>query len=62
MQTDIFPGQPRKRTLSSLVNSLRKTISQFLYGMTVHEVVFEIRKGKGHLNNLCMFIVFGGLV
>jgi hypothetical protein len=47
---------------SSLLDSLRKTVGEFLYGMTVHELDLEIRKDKGHLNNLFMLIVFGDLV
>ena len=46
----------------SVLDSLRKTVSEFLYGMTVHELDVEIRKDKGHLNNLFMLIVFGDLV
>lgn len=46
----------------SILASLRKTVGEFLYGMTVHELDLEIRKDKGHLNDLFMLIVFGDLV
>lgn len=46
----------------SILASLRKTAGEFLYGMTVHELDLEIRKDKGHLNDLFMLIVFGDLV
>jgi len=50
------------KDLPSLLASLRRTVGEFLYGMTVHELDLEIRKDKGHLNNLFMLIVFGDLV
>lgn len=50
------------KDLSSTLRSLRKTVREFLYGMTVHELDVEIRKDKGHLNNLFMLIAFGDLV
>ncbi|NLT24167.1 MAG: hypothetical protein GXX82_14080 [Syntrophorhabdus sp.] len=50
------------KDLSSTLRSLRKTVREFLYGMTVHELDVEIRKDRGHLNNLFMLIVFGDLV
>lgn len=43
-------------------DSFRKAIREFLYGMTVHELDVEIRKDKGHLDNLFMLLVFGDLV
>jgi hypothetical protein len=50
------------KDLPLILASLRRTVGEFLYGMTVHELDLEIRKDKGHLNNLFMLIVFGDLV
>lgn len=39
-----------------------KVLREILYGMTVHEMDLELRKEKGHLDNLFMLVVFGDLV
>lgn len=39
-----------------------KPLKEFLYGMTVHELVVEIRKEKGYLEGLFILAVFGDLI
>lgn len=48
--------------IRSAFNTMGKTIREVFYGMTVHELDLEVRKDRGHLNNLFMLIVFGDLV
>jgi len=33
-----------------------------MYGFTVHELDLEIRKGRAHIDDLFMLVVFGDLV
>ena len=44
------------------VKNVLKFIRDFMYGATIHELDLELRKEKGHLNNLFMLTVFGDLV
>ncbi|MCE5281267.1 MAG: hypothetical protein LLG93_04110 [Deltaproteobacteria bacterium] len=46
------------RKLKGWSNILR----EFLYGMTVHEMDSDLRKERGHLDNLFMLSIFGDLV
>lgn len=39
-----------------------KVLREILYGMMIHEMDLELRKEKGHLENLFMLIVFGDLI
>jgi hypothetical protein len=39
-----------------------KVIKEILYGLMLHEMDTEMRKEKGHLDNLFMLVVFGDLV
>lgn len=41
---------------------LLKALREILYGMTVHEMVLELRKERGNLDHLFMLAVFGDLV
>ncbi len=37
-------------------------MNEVFYGMTLHELDLELKKEKGHINNLFMLIVFGDLI
>ncbi len=37
-------------------------IRDFMYGATIHELDLELRKERGHLDQLFMLVVFGDLV
>ena len=48
--------------LSDRLNSCRKTLKEFFYGMTVYEMHTGFKREKNDLNNLFMLVVFGDLV
>jgi len=39
-----------------------KVVREVIYGLTAHEMDLEMKKEKGHLDNLFMLVVFGDLV
>jgi hypothetical protein len=41
---------------------LPKVLREILYGMTSHEMVLELKKERGNLDQLFMLIVFGDLI
>ncbi len=54
-----------KELLSDLTAKLRnspKVIREILYGLMLHEMDLEMKKERGHLDNLFMLVVFGDLV
>ena len=54
-----------KKLFSSLPAKLKgfsKVIREILYGLLIHEMDLEMKKEKGHLDNLFMLIVFGDLI
>jgi hypothetical protein len=44
------------------LKNVLKFIRDFMYGATIHELDMELRKEKGHLDQLFMLVVFGDLV
>ena len=46
----------------SKLNDVRKILNEVFYGLTLHEMDLELKKEKGHVNNLFMLIVFGDLI
>jgi hypothetical protein len=44
------------------MNKFRRVLNEVFYGMTLHELDLELKKEKGHINNLFMLIVFGDLI
>ena len=51
--------------LPSLLSKLKgspKVMREVLYGMMLHEMDLEMKKEKGHLENLFMLVVFGDLI
>ena len=51
--------------LSSLTTKLKgspKVVREIIYGLMFHEMDLEMKKEKGHLDNLFMLVVFGDLV
>ena len=54
-----------KNLFSSLTAKLKsspKVVREIMYGFMVHEMDMELKKEKGHLDNLFMLVVFGDLV
>jgi len=39
-----------------------KTVGEIAYGLMLHEMDLEMKKEKGHLDNLFMLVVFGDLI
>jgi hypothetical protein len=39
-----------------------KVVREIMYGLTLHEMDLEMKKERGHLDNLFMLVVFGDLI
>lgn len=50
-----------KSYLSARLERLRKTMREVLYGMTAYELELEIKKERGHMDNLMMLIIVGDM-
>jgi len=48
--------------LSAKLKGSSKVIREIMYGLTLHEMDLEVKKEKGHLDNLFMVVVFGDLI
>ena len=48
--------------LAKKLKGFLKFIREFLYGLLIHEMDLEMKKERGHLDNLFMAIVFGDLI
>jgi len=59
-------GDPSKlslgRELGAKLKAASKTLREIMYGFTIHELDLEIRKERGHIDDLFMLVVFGDLV
>ena len=44
------------------IKNIKKILSEIFYGLTVHELDLEMRKEKGHTENLFMLMIFGDIV
>jgi hypothetical protein len=51
-------GQEVRATLKAV----SKTLREIMYGFTVHELDLELKKEKGHIDDLFMLVVFGDLI
>jgi len=50
------------RELGAKLKAASKTLREIMYGFTIHELDLEIRKERGHIDDLFMLVVFGDLV
>lgn len=50
------------QSIGRKVGEWERPLKEFLYGMTVHELVVEIRKERGYLEGLFILAVFGDLI
>ena len=48
--------------LAAKLKGLPKVVREIIYGLMLHEMDLEMKKEKGHLDNLFMLITFGDLV
>ena len=54
-----------KHLLSSPTAKLKgspKVVREIIYGLMLHEMDLEMKREKGHLDNLFMLVIFGDLV
>jgi len=54
-----------KKIFSSLTEKLKgspKVVREITCGLMLHEMDLEMKKEKGHLDNLFMLVVFGDLI
>jgi hypothetical protein len=54
-----------KKLFSSLAAKLKgtpKVVREVAYGLMLHELDLEMKKERGHLDNLFMLVVFGDLI
>lgn len=49
-------------SLKEKVKGPQKAIGEVLYGMMLHEMDLEVKKERGHLEDLFMLVIFGDLV
>jgi hypothetical protein len=49
-------------TFSAKMKGSPKVIREIMYGLMLHEMDMEMKKERGHLDNLFMLVVFGDLV
>jgi hypothetical protein len=59
-------GDPFKlslgQELGAKLKAASKTLREIMYGFTIHELDLEIRRERGHIDDLFMLVVFGDLV
>jgi hypothetical protein len=48
--------------LGAKLKAFSKTLREIMYGFTIHELDMEVRKERGHIDDLFMLVVFGDLV
>jgi hypothetical protein len=51
-----------KTRVQQRLERLRRTLREFLFGLTVHELDVETRRARADLEHLFMLIVFGDLI
>ena len=54
-----------RELFSSLAAKLKgspKVVGEIMYGLMIHEMDLEMRKERGHLDNLFMLVIFGDLI
>ena len=49
-------------SVAAKLKGLSKAVREIAYGLMLHEMDLEMKKEKGHLDNLFMLVVFGDLV
>ena len=49
-------------SLAAKLKGAPKVVREIAYGLMLHEMDLEMRKERGHLDNLFMLIVFGDLI
>ena len=55
-------GRPLRPAVRACAERLARTIGQVVYGMTVYEMVRDLRKARGEVERLFLAITFGDLL
>jgi hypothetical protein len=49
-------------SLAAKLKASPKVVKEVMYGLMLHEMDLEMKKEKGHLDNLFMLVIFGDLI
>ena len=49
-------------SISTKLKASPRVTREIMYGLLLHEMDLELKKEKGHLDNLFMLVVFGDLI
>jgi hypothetical protein len=49
-------------SLAAKLKGSPKVVREIMYGLMLHEMDMEMRKERGHLDNLFMLVIFGDLI
>jgi hypothetical protein len=56
------PNLSLGQELGAALKAVSKTLREIMYGFTVHELDMELKKERGHIDDLFMLVVFGDLI
>jgi hypothetical protein len=54
--------EPWIADVASKLKEFKKILGEVFYGFTIHELDLEMKKERGHTENLFMLMIFGDLV
>jgi hypothetical protein len=54
--------EPWIEDVTSKLKKIKKILGEVFYGFTIHELDLEMKKERGHSENLFMLMIFGDLV
>jgi len=54
--------EPWIEDVTSKLQKIKKILGEVFYGFTIHELDMEMKKERGHTENLFMLMIFGDLV
>ena len=54
--------EPWIEDVTSKLREIKKILGEVFYGFTIHELDLEMKKERGHTENLFMLMIFGDLV
>ena len=49
-------------SLAAKLKGSPKVVGEIMYGLMLHEMDLEMKKERGHLDNLFMLVIFGDLI
>ena len=54
--------EPWIEDVASKLKKIKKILGEVFYGFTIHELDLEMKKERGHTENLFMLMIFGDLL